>query len=231
MRLKRQDGYVLIVNNDGGFYMKKWLMVVSVAMAVTSSAANSSDSKQAVVGNPEAGKTKGGLCTGCHGADGNSPNPLWPNLAGQHASYTRQQIMDFQAGTRQDPMMTGMAASITTPQDMADLAAYFNSQVLVVPGTLDPQSVKAGLQLFRGGNATTGVAACIGCHGPDGMGNPLANFPRIAGQNVDYVVKALKDFRAGNRTNDVNGMMRGVTARMTDAEINAVAQYVRVLTN
>ena len=77
---------------------------------------------------------------------------------------------------------------------------------------------------------SNGVPACTGCHGPAGMGNPLAKFPRISGQHADYLDKALKDFRAANRANDVNGMMRGVAARMTDKEIEAVAQYVQGLT-
>ncbi|MEJ2404519.1 MAG: c-type cytochrome [Candidatus Thiodiazotropha sp.] len=77
--------------------------------------------------------------------------------------------------------------------------------------------------------AATGVAACMACHGPTGAGNPQAVFPALGGQHASYVEKALKDFRDGNRTNDTNGMMQGVVARMTDKEIAAVAQYIQGL--
>jgi cytochrome c553 len=180
-------------------------------------------------GDPEKGKVGAVGCAGCHGGDGNSANPIWPNLAGQHPNYLEKQIADFKAGIRKDPSMNAMAAGIATPEAAADIAAYFAEQTMQL-GTADPKTVALGQQLFRGGNPTNGVAACGGCHGPDGMGNLPAKFPRISGQNVDYVVKALKDFRSGTRTNDINGMMRGVAAHMTDAEIDAVAQYLRVLT-
>jgi cytochrome c553 len=89
--------------------------------------------------------------------------------------------------------------------------------------------VEAGEQLYRAGNAQTGVAACMACHGPAGSGNPAAKFPALAGQHAPYVEKALKDFRSGSRTNDLNKMMQGVAERMTDAEIAAVAQYIQGL--
>lgn len=204
--------------------MKKWLVSVSVAVAIGSSAVQAEP-----IGNPKDGQVKGALCAGCHGPDGNSPNSAWPNLAGQHQNYLQKQIMDFKSDLRKDPMMSAQAAGIATPQDVADIAAYFAGQKMA-PGKAKAESVTLGSQIFRGGNTATGVAACTGCHGPDGMGNALAKFPRIAGQNVDYMIKALKDFRAGIRTNGPNGMMRGVTAHMTDAEIEAVAEYTHGLT-
>lgn len=185
---------------------------------------------QAAVGNPMAGKAKEVVCAACHGVDGNSLNPAWPNLAGQHQSYIKKEIMDFKSGARKSPLMSPQAALIATPQDVADLAAYFSGQT-VVTGTADPKDVLSGMQLFRGGNPVTGVPACTGCHGPTGMGNPQAKFPRLAGQKVDYVTKALKDFRSGTRTNDLNGMMRGVATHITDAEIDALTKYLRVLAN
>jgi cytochrome c553 len=204
--------------------MKKWIVSVSVAVAMSSNVVNSATP----VGNPKEGQTKGALCAGCHGPDGNSPNPAWPNLAGQHSNYLYKQIMDFKSQARQDPMMSAQAAVIQTPQDVADISAYF-ANLTMAKGKAKPEAVNLGGQIYRGGNLTTGVAACTGCHGPTGMGIPQANFPRIAGQNVDYMIKALKDFRAGTRTNGPNGMMRGVTARMTDAEMEAVAEFVHGL--
>jgi cytochrome c553 len=111
---------------------------------------------------------------------------------------------------------------------MADLAAYFSSQSKKI-GTAAADAVDAGEQIYRAGNAETGVAACMACHGPAGSGNPLANFPALNGQSAEYLVKALKDFRAGARTNDNAQMMQGVVARMTDQEMEAVAQYIQGL--
>jgi len=202
--------------------MKKWLISASVVMALASGAT------QAVVGNPEDGKAKGAACAACHGADGNSPSPAWPKLAGQHPEYIQKQLMDFKAGVRKDPLMSAQAVLLPSSQDVSDVAAYFAGQQQS-PGQAKPEAVVLGEQVFRGGNLANGVAACAGCHGPVGMGNPLAKFPRISGQHADYLSKALKDFRAGNRSNDPNGMMRGVVAHMSDGEIDAVAQYLQGL--
>ncbi len=111
---------------------------------------------------------------------------------------------------------------------MADLAAYFSSQKRS-EGVAAEDKVELGGKIYRGGNKATGVAACMACHGPTGAGNPAANFPNLAGQQASYVEKAMKDFRAGTRTTDPNRMMRGVAARMTDAEISAVAQFIQGL--
>lgn len=202
--------------------MNKWLVSLSVVVAVSGGIVQAA-------GDVDAGKAKAASCAGCHGINGNSPNTAWPNLAGQHQPYLEKQIMDFRSGERKDPMMTATAKGIATPEDIANISAYFSAQALNV-GQAKTEAVSLGTQVFRGGNAATGVAACGGCHGPAGMGNLPANFPRISGQNVGYVTKALKDFRAGTRTNDANGMMRGVAARMSDAEIEAVAQYLHGLT-
>ena len=123
--------------------------------------------------------------------------------------------------------MSPMAAPLSD-QDMADLAAYFSSQSQS-DGTAAADQVGLGEKVYRAGNPNTKVAACMACHGPTGIGNAPANFPRISGQHAAYIEKALRDFRAGARDNDLNKMMRGVAANMTDAEILAVAQYVQGL--
>ena len=202
--------------------MNKWLVSVPVILALTAGTTQAA-------GNAEAGKTKAAPCAACHGTDGNSPaNPLWPKLAGQSPEYIQKQIADFKGGARQDPLMAPQAALLATDQDVADVTAFFSSQTQTM-GQAQGDKVELGGQIYRGGNMASGVAACSGCHGPAGMGNPLAKFPRISGQHADYVAKALKDFRTGNRANDPNGMMRGVAKRMTDDEIAAVAQYVQGL--
>jgi cytochrome c553 len=208
-------------NHRAGLIMNKWFVTASIALAFTVNFAQAA-------GNADEGKSKSAVCAGCHGADGNSGiNPLWPKLAGQHPQYIEQQLKDFKAGKRSDPLMSPMVLPLSE-QDMADLAAYFSSQTKKV-GTAAVDAVDAGEQIYRAGNAETGVAACMACHGPAGSGNPLANFPALNGQGAEYVVKALKDFRAGTRTNSNAVMMQGVVARMTDEEMEAVAQYIQGL--
>ena len=175
-------------------------------------------------GNAAAGEKKAGVCVGCHGPNGNSTNPSWPKLAGQGAAYLAKQLADFKSGARQDPIMAGQVAALSA-QDMADLAAYFAKQT-VSPGSADKKKLTLGQNIYRGGNKVKGVAACIGCHGPAGSGNPAAKFPALSSQHSAYVVKTMKDFRSAARSNDPSKMMRDIAKRMTDAEIEAIASYV-----
>lgn len=200
--------------------MSKWLVSVSIAIMFAASGAQAA-------GDPQAGKTKSATCVACHGPDGNSPNPIWPSIAGQHPSYIKKQLHDFKSGARSNELMTPMSMPLSD-QDIEDLAAYFAEQEQK-PGKADPALVEAGQKMFRAGNANTQVAACMACHGPSGLGNPAAKYPRISGQHASYLAKALTDYRDGNRTNDENKMMRSVTARMTDQEIEAVASYMQGL--
>ena len=202
--------------------MKTWLLTLAVSLALAAGTATAA-------GNPAAGKEKATTlgCIACHGEDGNSLNPVWPKLAAQHPSYLARQIAAFKAGDRKDDAMSPMAMIIATDEDLADLTAHFAAQALQPGEPATVEQTLVGQQLFRGGNPTAGVAACAACHGPMGAGNAPANFPRIAGQHAPYVEKALKDYRAGTRASDPNQMMRGVAAKLTDAEISAVAAYVQ----
>jgi cytochrome c553 len=202
--------------------MKTWLLTLAVSLALAAGTATAA-------GNPAAGKEKATTlgCIACHGEDGNSPNPVWPKLAGQHPSYLAKQIAAFKAGDRKDDAMSPMAMIIATDEDLADLTAHFAAQALQPGEPATVEQTLVGQQLFRGGNPAAGVAACAACHGPKGTGNAPASFPRIAGQHAPYVEKALKDYRAGTRASDPNQMMRGVAAKLTDAEISAVAAYVQ----
>jgi cytochrome c553 len=165
------------------------------------------------------------ICAACHAADGNSPSPANPALAGQHADYTAKQLADFKANKeRKNPVMFGMAATLS-PQDMNNLGAYFEAQNPKTRAAKDPALVKLGQQIYRGGIMNKGVAACASCHGPSGAGIP-AQFPRVAGQYAEYTVAQLQGFRAGERANDPNRMMRAVAARLSDGEIKAVAEYM-----
>ncbi len=178
-------------------------------------------------GDPAAGQQKSATCAACHGNDGNSANAEWPKLAGQSEKYLTKQLMEFKSGDRVNATMNGMVAGLSD-QDMEDLAAYYSKQTVTL-GEAAPELVEQGQQLYRGGNMVTGVAACSACHGPTGAGNPEARFPLLSGQHALYLENQLKAFRAGQRANDAGQMMRNIAAKMTDAEIQAVASYVQGL--
>jgi cytochrome c553 len=143
-------------------------------------------------GDPAAGKEKSQVCQGCHGQDGNSYGPEWPNLAGQHPSYLIKQILNFQDGVRTNETMNGMVIGLSK-QDIEDIAAYFSSQSLqaLTPET-EVEIIKTGRKIYKGGNLYSGVPACAGCHGPNAAGNSPAAFPHLAGQKTTYVVKTLQ---------------------------------------
>ncbi len=175
----------------------------------------------------EAGKTKSALCMACHGADGNSINVIWPNLAGQHASYTEKQLKEFKAGKRVNATMQGMVAALTE-EDMVNLAAYYESQAPKAV-KFDESLLAQGQDIYRGGITETSVAACMGCHSPAGTGNGPAAYPTLKGQHPEYIVAQLKSFKEGQRANDAGKMMRNVANRMSDAEMQAVAAYIAAL--
>jgi cytochrome c553 len=178
-------------------------------------------------GSAESGQAKAIVCAACHGADGNSLNPEWPSLAGQNAAYISRTLQAFKKGERSNPLMSAQAMALSD-EDIADLAAYYASKPLQ-PKTADPKLAPEGERLYRGGNKETGVSACIACHGPAGAGNAPAAYPAIAGQHATYTASQLKAYRAGQRSSDINQMMRNTTARLTDAEIEAVASFVQGL--
>ncbi|MGD8559067.1 MAG: c-type cytochrome [Gammaproteobacteria bacterium] len=177
-------------------------------------------------GDAAAGKEKSQVCQGCHGVDGNSYSPEWPNLAEQHVSYIGKQLHDYQKGERVNETMSSMVVGLSE-QDIRDIAAYFSSQALQPQTTeKDVEVVKTGRKIFKGGNRYTGVPACAGCHSPNGVGNAPAAFPHLAGQKPTYIIKTLNDFKNGNRANDINEIMRNIASKLTDNEIAAVAAYV-----
>lgn len=178
-------------------------------------------------GNIEAGKKKAAVCVVCHGPDGNSNNPSWPNLAGQHAEYTTKQLQDYRAGRRKNDQMAPMAMALSD-QDIADLAVYYAAQEPSI-GQTRPENLEPGERLYRAGDTTMGLAACMACHGPTGIGNPAANYPRINAQHAAYTEIQLKAFKAEERANDLNGIMRDIAGRMSNDSIRAVADYLQGL--
>ena len=173
-----------------------------------------------------AGQEKSATCQGCHGADGNSYGPEWPHLAGQHSSYIIKQVKNFQSGSRTDPTMSAMVVGLV-PKDIEDIAAYFSSKSITAEAEKnDAAIVLTGRNMYKGGSSYKGIPACAGCHGPNGVGNSPAVFPSVAGQRVDYLIKTLKDFRSGARSNDPNSIMRNIAVKMSDNDIKAVATYI-----
>jgi cytochrome c553 len=182
-----------------------------------------------VDGSIEAGQAKALTCTACHGAEGNSMNALWPNLAGQNAPYLLAQLQAFKNGTRQDPLMSSQAMMLAD-EDMADLAVYFESLPAASQPVADPDLLDAGESLYRGGDLETGASACLACHGPTGRGNPAAVYPALKGQHAAYVAKQLMAYADGSRQTDgKTRMMRDIAARLSMEDIEALSSYVQGL--
>ena len=164
------------------------------------------------------------VCAACHGTDGNSPLSANPNLAGQHPEYLYKQLTEFKSGARVNPIMSGMVANLSD-EDMRNVAAYYASQSAKEGAATNMELVTAGQKLYRAGIPEKGVAACSACHSPDGVGIPPI-YPRISGQHAEYTVAQLSAFRAGDRNNDPNAMMRMLAGRLNDKEIKALAEYI-----
>jgi cytochrome c553 len=179
----------------------------------------------AAAGNPEAGATKSAVCAACHGANGNSVNPEWPSLAGLGADYIVAQLTNFKEGKRANPIMMPNAMALS-PEDMADLAAYFNSQ-RNTGLEADPATAPAGQKLFRAGDTARGIPACMACHGPAGHGNEAAKFPALRGQHSVYTVKQLQDYASGARATGPNGIMQTIAKKLTADDMRNVASYLQ----
>lgn len=168
------------------------------------------------------------VCVACHGADGNSPASANPHLAGQVEDYIYKQLKNFKSvdgkpAVRNNAIMGGMAAPLSD-EDMKNVAAWFSSQKLTPVAAKDEKQIALGQKLWRQGDFKKGIPACAGCHGPTGAGLP-AQYPRLSGQYPEYTEAQLKAFRAEERANDPEKMMRMIAAKLSDAEIKAVAEY------
>ena len=210
--------------------MKLRVVTAALAGAVISAAAQG---QIVVKGEPaKAQQIVKQVCAACHNSDGNSAIPTNPVIAGQHAEYAFKQLLNFKSeggkpAERPSPIMTGIVAGLGR-DDMANLALYFAEQQPKPRTARDPELVKIGQQIYRGGITKKNVAACSSCHGPNGAGMP-AQFPRLAGQHSQYTAEKLRQFRAGERTNDPNRMMRLIAEKLSDREIAAVAQFIEGL--
>ena len=156
-----------------------------------------------------AGEQKAATCLGCHGPKGKSSNAQWPNLAAQQSIYLINQLNAFKTGSRSNPMMQSMAANLSN-DDINNLAAYFSSQPSVSAGS-DPALAKSG---------KTKASMCLGCHGSSAEGN--GQFPRLAGQHPEYLIKQLNSFKEGVRK---SGPMQAIAGSLSEDDMKALAAY------
>ena len=173
------------------------------------------------------GKQKAQVCAACHGPDGNSINPIWPNLAGQNADYLAEQIRAFKTGARENPNMMPMVSGLEE-SDIVEIANYYAAQPAKI-GAIDEATAAAGGTLYRGGDAERGIPACMACHGPTGAGNAAAKYPALRGQQAEYTVIQLKAYADGTRTTDPSGMMQTIAAKLSEEEMQLLAAFVSAL--
>lgn len=199
------------------------------------------DNAKAVPGDATAGQSKAAVCAACHGMDGNSADPQYPKLAGQHERYIARHLALYKSGERNNAIMLGFAAGLS-PQDMRDIGAYFATQK-VRAGLADESVIESGPnegkkfyqvgeKLYRGGDLERGIPACAACHGPAGKGNPGPAYPALGGQHAAYTAAQLNLFRDGTvhgRDANANAVMAGVARYLTDEEIQALATYIEGL--
>ncbi|MGB9093484.1 MAG: c-type cytochrome [Gallionella sp.] len=172
---------------------------------------------------PAAGKFESSLCKGCHGADGISFVDLIPNLAGQQAAYTAKQLRDFQSGARTHQIMSAISRSVTATE-LADISAYFAGlKIMQGDGGGDNPAAE---KLYRNGDPARGVPACAGCHGEKGKAPVQAGYPVIGGQHGEYLRVQLFRFRGGDRSNSPDRIMNNAAGKLTDDEIDALAEYL-----
>jgi len=206
--------------------MKRLVLALALCAPLLAAAETSGD--LFVKGDAAAGEKLAGTCAACHGPAGVSGNPEWPSLAQQNARYTFEQLKAFKEGTRKNPLMSAQAAGLTE-QNMRDLAAYFAEQT-AKPGVASEESVAIAEPLYRAGDLERGILGCAGCHAPNGVGNPAAGYPKVAGQHATYTAKRLRAYRSGDGIETAHGkIMAAVAEKLTDEEIDALASYLNGL--
>lgn len=200
-------------------------MKLPVALLLAAGAATLTFSVQAQSAKPDLAKGAASyaqVCVACHAADGNSTIAENPKLAQQHPEYLVKQLKEFKEGKRENAVMLGFA-SMLSDEDMRNIAFWLATQKATPGFATNKDTVRLGERIYRGGIADRQIAACAGCHSPNGAGIP-AQYPRLAGQHATYTEAQLKAFRDGARHN--NAQMTGVAAKMNDREIKAVADYI-----
>lgn len=182
-----------------------------------------------VDGDAEAGKAKSVTCGACHGADGNSVNPVWPSIAGQHPTYFVEQLQAFKGGQRSEPLMLGQVM-LLNDEDMRNLAVYYGTMPAAAKSVADPSTLDRGQRLYRGGDRETDAPACNACHGPTGSGNPASSVPLVRGQYAVYAAAQLRAYASGARQSDgPTRVMREIAAKLSEEDILAVSSYMQGL--
>ncbi|WP_031217455.1 MULTISPECIES: c-type cytochrome [unclassified Halomonas] len=196
------------------------------SLAITMGAVGAAHADLEADADAAAGRDKATACAACHGQEGISPTGAFPNLAGQQASYLAKQIMDIRDGNRVVPQMAGQVDNFSD-QDAWDVAKYYADKDAAL-GQADPDEalVARGRELYRAGDMAKGIPACAACHTPTGQGIGTAVYPALSGQHPEYTVSTLQAFAAGERANDPAAIMRDIAAKMSDADMEAVANYV-----
>ncbi len=167
-------------------------------------------------------------CAACHGSDGNSLAGLWPSIAGQNYKYLLKQLRLVKSGDRAIDQMIGQLDNLSD-EDLQDIAAFYSIQNNTI-GQVDENKLELGKKLYYSGNLEKGVPACTACHSPRGLGNAPAAYPLLSGQQPDYVEKALKDYRSGERSNDdPSKIMIAIAYKLDDNEIEALSSFVHGL--
>lgn len=190
--------------------------------------ASAPDRAQELTATPQtASDTAIGVCGTCHGPDGNSSNPMFPRLAGQHAGYLVRQLKFFKDEARGDPYaiayMWGMASGLSD-ETIEALAQYYAAQKTGPGKSHDPATIAHGRDIFEHGIPAQGVPACAACHGADALGSD--QYPRLAGQHAEYILKQLASFQSNMRNIAV---MHGVAQNLRTPEMQAVADYLESL--
>ena len=201
--------------------MKPFALLLSGLLAAATSV-NAEEAKPLVKPDLAKGQTSSTVCGACHTSDGSRGSPANPILQGQHPEYLAKQLTEFKEGKRDNPIMKGMAATLSEG-DITNVAAFYASKQAKPGFAKNKDLVTLGEKIYRGGLSDRNVPACAGCHSPTGAGIP-AQYPRLAGQHADYTEAQLVAFRAGVRKN--SAQMIGVAAKMNDKEIKAVADYI-----
>jgi len=168
-------------------------------------------------GDAAKGKTIAESCASCHANGGQ-----FPYLDGQLAPYLYKQLHDYKDGSRQNPIMAGLAAGLTA-EDMAHVAVYYSQQAIPVPTQSEPPT-EAAEQLVEAGDNGRILPPCAVCHEANGRGQKI-DVPAIAGQNAAYLEQTLLDYKSGARHNDLYGRMRTITEELSEAEIKQLARY------
>ena len=200
------------------FMKRLWIFAAALPLALSCDAAWPA-------GNAQAGATKSAVCQACHGANGNSTNPQWPRLAGLGEDYIVEQLDNFKSGKRKNVVMLPMASALS-PEDMADIGAFFQAQTNT-GGEVDPAHREAGEKLYRSGDKSRGIPACMACHDPTGRGNEPAKFPELRGQHSVYVTQQLNDYASGARPAGPGAIMETIAKRLSTDDIRDVAAYLQ----